>query len=84
MSPPMARSSSPRKVVPLSTGDEVRPPRAGTGPALTRRVFFCGVVVEGSERILPDGMTAHPDRFQEDIIHIKQISKSWSYRSENH
>ncbi|KAJ7638992.1 hypothetical protein FB45DRAFT_904439 [Roridomyces roridus] len=50
----MALSTSPRKTIPLSTGDE---PRARAEPStLTKRVFFCGVVVEGSEngRRLPE------------------------------
>lgn len=55
----MAVSSSPRKlVVPLASGDEPKSLSASTGPNLTKRVFYCGVVVEGSEngRRLPDGM----------------------------
>ncbi|KAG6911239.1 hypothetical protein DXG01_003106 [Tephrocybe rancida] len=53
----MALSSSPRKVVPLASGDDL--PRArkdSSGPTVTKRVFYCGVVVEGSEngRRLPD------------------------------
>ncbi|KAG6833910.1 hypothetical protein H0H87_007921 [Tephrocybe sp. NHM501043] len=53
----MALSSSPRKTVPLASGDDF--PRArkdSSGPTLTKRVFYCGVVVEGSEngRRLPD------------------------------
>ncbi|KAG6854872.1 hypothetical protein C0991_012062 [Blastosporella zonata] len=46
----MALSSSPRKVVPLASGDDF--PRArkdSSGPTVTKRVFYCGVVVEGSE-----------------------------------
>jgi len=47
----MALSHSPRKVVPLATGDDWVP-RARTRsavPSITKRVFFCGVVVEGPE-----------------------------------
>ncbi|KAJ7283948.1 RhoGEF domain-containing protein [Mycena rebaudengoi] len=54
----MALSSSPRKIVPLATGDESRPRvESSSAPGLTKRVFFCGVVVEGSEngRRLPEG-----------------------------
>jgi hypothetical protein len=54
----MALSTSPRKVVPLATGDDWKPPKSSSsGPAFTKRVFFCGVVVEGSEngRRLPEG-----------------------------
>ncbi|KAJ4478292.1 hypothetical protein J3R30DRAFT_2885247 [Lentinula aciculospora] len=47
----MALVSSPRKQIPLATGDEARPrdfvPVASSSH--TKRVFFCGVVVEGSE-----------------------------------
>ncbi|KAJ7498756.1 RhoGEF domain-containing protein [Mycena latifolia] len=52
----MALSSSPRKVVPLSTGEEFRSRCESSAPGLTKRVFFCGVVVEGSEsgRRLPE------------------------------
>ena len=55
----MALSTSPRKlVIPLATGDE---PRSRIlGPSITKRVFYCSVVVEGSEngRRLPEG-TCH-------------------------
>jgi hypothetical protein len=55
----MAVTSSPRKlVIPLASGDESKPLPSTTGPNLTKRVFYCGVVVEGSEngRRLPDGL----------------------------
>lgn len=47
----MALSHSPRKVVPLASGDDWVPrPRVRSAvPTVTKRVFFCGVVVEGSE-----------------------------------
>ncbi|KAK7061920.1 DH domain-containing protein [Favolaschia claudopus] len=52
----MALSTSPRKTIPLSTGEETRFRSDSTTPTLTKRVFFCGVVVEGSEngRRLPE------------------------------
>ncbi|KAF8076555.1 hypothetical protein FPV67DRAFT_1618362 [Lyophyllum atratum] len=53
----MALSSSPRKIVPLASGDDYsRPRKDSTGPGITKRVFYCGVVVEGSEngRRLPE------------------------------
>ncbi|GLB33962.1 putative guanine nucleotide exchange factor for Rho/Rac/Cdc42-like GTPases [Lyophyllum shimeji] len=53
----MALSSSPRKTVPLASGDDYcRPRKDSTGPGTTKRVFYCGVVVEGSEngRRLPE------------------------------
>ncbi|KAJ6628784.1 hypothetical protein B0H10DRAFT_1989338, partial [Mycena sp. CBHHK59/15] len=52
----MNLSSSPRKVIPLSTGEESRSRCESSAPSLTKRVFFCGVVVEGSEngRRLPE------------------------------
>ncbi|KAH8094910.1 hypothetical protein BXZ70DRAFT_1066217 [Cristinia sonorae] len=40
------RDPSPRKTVPLAAGDEPRP--HPTRPTITRRAFFCGVVVENS------------------------------------
>ncbi len=54
----MAVSSSPRKlVIPLASGDEPKSRPPSIGPNVTKRVFYCGVVVEGSEngRRLPDG-----------------------------
>jgi hypothetical protein len=50
-------STSPRKVVPLATGDETRSRVESSQSSTTKRVFFCGVVVEGSEggRPLPNG-----------------------------
>ncbi|THH05620.1 hypothetical protein EW145_g4663 [Phellinidium pouzarii] len=41
----MAISTSPRKIVPLSSGDDWQ--NRKTIPTLTKRAFFCGVVVEG-------------------------------------
>ncbi|KAF4602112.1 hypothetical protein EYR40_005316 [Pleurotus pulmonarius] len=51
----MALSTSPRKVIPLSTGDSPKPSRHPP-PGFTKRIFYCGVVIEGSEngRRLPD------------------------------
>ncbi|TRM67640.1 hypothetical protein BD626DRAFT_394072 [Schizophyllum amplum] len=52
----MALSSSPRKLqIPLATGDETRHDTA-TSFGVTKRAFFCGVVIEGAEngRRLPD------------------------------
>ncbi|KAI1796072.1 hypothetical protein LXA43DRAFT_988206 [Ganoderma leucocontextum] len=42
---------TPRKVVPLALADEhvPRPKPRSTGSSVTKRVFFCGVVVEGTE-----------------------------------
>ncbi|PCH40917.1 hypothetical protein WOLCODRAFT_137069 [Wolfiporia cocos MD-104 SS10] len=47
----MALSHSPRRVIPLSSGEDYVPrPRTRTSTtSITKRVFFCGVVVEGSE-----------------------------------
>ncbi|KAJ6539507.1 hypothetical protein B0H19DRAFT_1179379 [Mycena capillaripes] len=52
----MALNNSPRKIIPLSTGEETRSRCESSAPGLTKRVFFCGVVVEGSEngRRLPE------------------------------
>lgn len=54
----MALSTSPRKIVPLASGDSSRPRKdSSSGSGVTKRVFYCGVVVEGSEngRRLPEG-----------------------------
>ncbi|KIK11172.1 hypothetical protein PISMIDRAFT_19752, partial [Pisolithus microcarpus 441] len=47
----MALNGSPRKTVPLASGDDETPRRSGpdNGQNVTRRVFYCGVVVEGCE-----------------------------------
>jgi protein ECT2 len=60
----MALSSSPRKVIPLSTGDELRSLHEKPF-SVTKRVFFCSVIVEGSEsgRRLPDGEQAYSTTF---------------------
>ncbi|KIY49377.1 hypothetical protein FISHEDRAFT_41844 [Fistulina hepatica ATCC 64428] len=52
----MALSSSPVKVVPLSTGESPRQSPHDSSSCITKRSFFCGVVVEGSDsgRVLPD------------------------------
>ncbi|KAJ6515729.1 hypothetical protein C8R45DRAFT_957434 [Mycena sanguinolenta] len=52
----MALSTSPRKTIPLSSGEDTRSRCESSTPGLTKRVFFCGVVVEGSEngRRLPE------------------------------
>ncbi|KAJ7590868.1 hypothetical protein C8J56DRAFT_934088 [Mycena floridula] len=53
----MALSSSPRKTLPLATGDETRSRYdAPSTITTTKRVFFCGVIIEGSEngRRLPE------------------------------
>ncbi|KAF8897687.1 hypothetical protein BD779DRAFT_1608223 [Infundibulicybe gibba] len=52
----MALNTSPRKVVPLAGGDDSRIRVNTTLSRVTKRVFFCGIVVEGSEngRRLPE------------------------------
>lgn len=56
----MALNGSPRKVVSLASGDDGTPNRSGAGfgtrENVTRRAFYCGVVVEGCEggKRLPD------------------------------
>ncbi|KAF8272500.1 hypothetical protein EI94DRAFT_1718171 [Lactarius quietus] len=46
----MVLSTSPRKAVPLASGDDWdRPVSPSKGPSVTRRAFFCGVVVESEE-----------------------------------
>ncbi|KAH9938052.1 uncharacterized protein B0H18DRAFT_1099934 [Fomitopsis serialis] len=46
----MALNLSPRKVVPLASGDDPRPRlrTRSTLPSITKRAFLCGVVVEGA------------------------------------
>ncbi|KAI0797051.1 hypothetical protein C8Q75DRAFT_223510 [Abortiporus biennis] len=54
----MAFTSSPRKLVPLASGDDgPSRPRTKARPTFTRRVFYCGVVVENP----PPGEEYHPD-----------------------
>ncbi|KAF8639693.1 hypothetical protein AX17_000955 [Amanita inopinata Kibby_2008] len=55
----MALSTSPRKTIPLAIGGDPRPrsrSSAASSASVTKRVFFCGVVIEGSEngRRLPE------------------------------
>lgn len=55
----MALHTSPRKLVPLpptSDDDKPRQRAESIGSSTTKRVFFCGVIVEGSEsgKRLPD------------------------------
>lgn len=59
----MALNNSPRKVVPLSSGDDTTPRKRADG-TVTKRVFYCGVVVEGCEggKRLPDGGLLRPTR----------------------
>lgn len=53
----MSVSTSPRKTIPLATGDELRLRTKSLTQTTTKRAFYCGVVVEGSEngKRLPDG-----------------------------
>ena len=56
----MALSTSPRKTIPLASGDVSRQrchSSASATASVTKRVFFCAVVIEGSEkgRHLPEG-----------------------------
>lgn len=88
----MALSTSPRKIVPLATGDEARPRNDYTGSSSTKRVFFCGVVVEGSEngRRLPEGavpwlwgsrvmlMFRFPTEIQELVLSLGELLESES------
>lgn len=47
----MVLSPSPRKAVPLASGDDWEKPSSTSSKvaSTTRRVFFCGVVVESEE-----------------------------------
>ncbi|KAF5333454.1 hypothetical protein D9611_002621 [Ephemerocybe angulata] len=62
----MAHNPSPRKTVPLSTGEEhrTREPHH-LAPGVTKRVFYSSVVVEGSEH----GVTL-PDEIQELVVSL--------------
>jgi hypothetical protein len=42
----MVLSTSPRKVVPLASGDDWESSSPSKVASVTRRAFFCGVVVE--------------------------------------
>lgn len=72
-SPLMALSSSPRKTIPLATGDGLRQrchSSAAPTASITKRVFFCAVVIEGSEKgkRLPEGRVS--------VIHFKVTTES--------
>ncbi|KII94880.1 hypothetical protein PLICRDRAFT_33706 [Plicaturopsis crispa FD-325 SS-3] len=60
----MALSASPRKVVPLASGDDWQPSRSNSsGHNVTKRVFFCGLVVES-----PDGNRRLPQDVQDLVV----------------
>ncbi|KAI0035678.1 hypothetical protein K488DRAFT_42843, partial [Vararia minispora EC-137] len=42
----MILSTSPRKTVPLASGDDWKPGTSSRSSSVTKRIFFCGVVVE--------------------------------------
>jgi protein ECT2 len=42
----MVLSTSPRKAVPLASGDDWKQSSPSKVASITRRMFFCGVVVE--------------------------------------
>ena len=58
---PMLLSSSPRKQVPLNSGDDDWESGPSSRPAtVTKRVFFCGVVVENDDGVeLSEGAHCH-------------------------
>ncbi|KAK7060488.1 hypothetical protein VNI00_001253 [Paramarasmius palmivorus] len=64
----MALSSSPRKVFPIATGDEIRLKPEHSNHNTTKRVFFCGVVVEGSEDQKP-----LPEEIQELVLSLGEV-----------
>lgn len=86
----MALSNSPRKVVPLASGEETTP-RKRADPAITKRVFYCGVVVEGCEggKRLPDGelkRVTWPDfrQFLSDVQDlVLSLGDPWLGRDDN-
>ncbi|KAF8557012.1 hypothetical protein OG21DRAFT_1596146 [Imleria badia] len=70
----MALNNSPRKVVPLASGDDATPrKRAETN--VTKRVFYCGVVVEGCE-----GGKRLPDDVQDLVL---SLGDPWLGRDDN-
>ncbi|KAI0050211.1 hypothetical protein FA95DRAFT_662337 [Auriscalpium vulgare] len=72
----MGLSTSPRKVVPLSTGDEWEGPSKSAVGSVTRRVFFCGVVVEN------DGGRELPDDVRELVASLGEPLGSYSDEGE--
>uniref|UniRef100_A0A0W0EZG9 DH domain-containing protein n=1 Tax=Moniliophthora roreri TaxID=221103 RepID=A0A0W0EZG9_MONRR len=64
----MALSTSPRKAFPIATGSEIRPRPEHSGLNTTKRVFFCGVVVEGSENQKP-----LPEEIQELVLSLGEV-----------
>ncbi|KAH7887610.1 hypothetical protein F5I97DRAFT_1861578 [Phlebopus sp. FC_14] len=71
----MALNPSPRKVVPLASGDDSTP-RKPPGTSITRRVFYCGVVVEGCE-----GGKRLPDDVQDLVL---SLGDPWLGQDDNH
>ncbi|KZT71528.1 hypothetical protein DAEQUDRAFT_110220 [Daedalea quercina L-15889] len=70
----MALNLSPRKVVPLASGDEPRPrfKTRSTLPSVTKRVFLCGVVVEGA------GDGPIPDDVQDMLVTLGELIETES------
>ncbi|KAF7288279.1 DH domain-containing protein [Mycena chlorophos] len=66
----MALNNSPRKLIPLSTGEETRSRTESVVAGVTKRVFFCGVVVEGSEsgKRLPEGASFFSNYIQDLVL----------------
>ncbi|THV08384.1 hypothetical protein K435DRAFT_641062 [Dendrothele bispora CBS 962.96] len=69
----MSFSTSPRKTVPLASGDETKHRNLFSKPSTTKRVFFCGVVVEGSE-----GGKRLPEDIQELVLSLGDVVGSES------
>ncbi|KAF8138470.1 hypothetical protein EV363DRAFT_1393920 [Boletus edulis] len=70
----MALNNSPRKVVPLASGDDATPRKRAEAP-LMKRVFYCGVVVEGCE-----GGKRLPDDVQDLVL---SLGDPWLGRDDN-
>ncbi|KAJ3989615.1 hypothetical protein F5890DRAFT_1400587 [Lentinula detonsa] len=72
----MALVNSPRKQIPLATGDQTRPRDFApiASHSHTKRVFFCGVVVEGSEngRELSEG-TGYTPEIKELVLSLGNV-----------
>ncbi|KAK1233315.1 hypothetical protein PQX77_003541 [Marasmius sp. AFHP31] len=64
----MALNGSPRKLVPLPSSEDIKHRSDPSSSSVTKRVFFCGVVVEGSE-----GGRRLPEEIQELVLSLGDV-----------
>ncbi|KAJ8086818.1 hypothetical protein PM082_005643 [Marasmius tenuissimus] len=64
----MALNGSPRKLVPLPSTEDIKHRSDPSSSSVTKRVFFCGVVVEGSE-----GGRRLPEEIQELVLSLGDV-----------